>query len=736
MRFVLAAVNMLMTSRNIAARCLIGGNNAKGIVYGRSCRARGLSALPVFMIVSLTLLAAGWLAVASTRLPADSKPASLTYVNHSGIHTLDPARMSWTTDFRVALNLWEGLTSWDPGTLEPIAGAAHFPPSVSEDGKRVTFVLRDDARWSNGDPVLARDFVRGIRRGLEPGTAGDYTFLLTDQIVGAGAYHQRRLEEVGVLTALVRLRDGWGLTPSQAQALARANILELEKCCSSVEARNEASRAQNATAAWETYARDLQERVGQSGAIDVARLHRTRLAAHAREADMLFADVGVRAADRRTLTIELRAPCAYFMDMTGFPIFLPCHESIERFRQDEDGCGLTETGLVVYDPAWTKPRGNPGADHSGMIRSGANRSGANGSGTNGSGTSRARATGGEDTYQGLITNGAYRLSSWTFKRRLRLEANPHYHGRAGVTCPIVDMLVFDHLNAALMAYDAGSVDLLPDLGVAFEHELIRLAESGERPDIRLVPLHATYFLNFNCLTTHEGRANPFADPLVRRAFTMAIDRATLVNDVLAKGDVVAGSVVPPSMNPNYPAPGGLSFDPGAAQMALEAAGYPGGDAFPVVEFLYTPNDELGCQAIASMWERHLGVRVRLLGMESKTFAQRKANHRYMVARGNWFADYRDPTTFLDCYRRASGNNDSGYDGLRFETLMNDARVEVDPVRRFAILAEAERIIVEDDCPVLPLWHYRMPIAVKPHVRGIHPNARLWFPFQHVDTGGG
>ena len=72
--------------------------------------------------------------------------ADFIYVNPSGIHTLDPARMSWLQDFRVALNLWEGLTTWDPQTLEPIGGSADFPPEISDDGLTHTFQIRGDAR--------------------------------------------------------------------------------------------------------------------------------------------------------------------------------------------------------------------------------------------------------------------------------------------------------------------------------------------------------------------------------------------------------------------------------------------------------------------------------------------------------------------------------------------------------------------------------------------------------------
>ena len=76
------------------------------------------------VLVALALLTGTlWLIAASSR----RERADLTYLNPSGIHTLDPARMSWTQDIRVALNIWEGLTTYDPRTLEPVEGAAVFP---------------------------------------------------------------------------------------------------------------------------------------------------------------------------------------------------------------------------------------------------------------------------------------------------------------------------------------------------------------------------------------------------------------------------------------------------------------------------------------------------------------------------------------------------------------------------------------------------------------------------------
>ena len=115
-----------------------------------------------------------------------TRRADFTFINRGDIKTLDPRRMSWAQDIRVGLALWEGLYSFDPRTLDPIPGSAH-EVEVSEDKLVYTFHIRPEAGWSNGDPLLASDFVWGWRRLLEQ--TGDYTYLLF-YIKGARAYSE------------------------------------------------------------------------------------------------------------------------------------------------------------------------------------------------------------------------------------------------------------------------------------------------------------------------------------------------------------------------------------------------------------------------------------------------------------------------------------------------------------------------------------------------------------------
>jgi oligopeptide transport system substrate-binding protein len=115
----------------------------------------------------------------------EAKP-DFVFINRGEIGTLDPNRMSWLQDIRVGYGLWEGLYTLDNKTLEAIPGTADRI-DISPDQRIYTFHIRNTARWSNGDPVVAGDFVFAWRRMLrEP---GDYTELL-HCIAGAEAYEQ------------------------------------------------------------------------------------------------------------------------------------------------------------------------------------------------------------------------------------------------------------------------------------------------------------------------------------------------------------------------------------------------------------------------------------------------------------------------------------------------------------------------------------------------------------------
>src|SRR5688572_28109944 len=102
------------------------------------------------------------------------KRADFRFINRGDIFTLDLNQMSYMQDFRLTYGIREGLYSPDPVTFRPTpAGAVSY--DLSPDKRVWTFRLRPEARWSNGDPVTAHDYVFSWRRMLED--PGEYTYL-------------------------------------------------------------------------------------------------------------------------------------------------------------------------------------------------------------------------------------------------------------------------------------------------------------------------------------------------------------------------------------------------------------------------------------------------------------------------------------------------------------------------------------------------------------------------------
>ncbi len=115
------------------------------------------------------------------------------------LRTLDPQRTSMLRDFRVIMCLFDPLTKVSPETGEPEPATAERW-QVSDDGRTWTFHLREDARWSNGDPVRAGEFIVGWRRAMMPDFAAYYRKMF-DYIEGAEAWFELRNEELAEYAA-------------------------------------------------------------------------------------------------------------------------------------------------------------------------------------------------------------------------------------------------------------------------------------------------------------------------------------------------------------------------------------------------------------------------------------------------------------------------------------------------------------------------------------------------------
>ncbi len=148
---------------------------------------------------------------AAATAPAKADVTTLTRGNGPEPDTLDPQRARTDSAFNVLRDVFEGLTAVGPdGGAVPAAARSW---DMSTDGLEYTFHLRDGLKWSNGDRLVAGDYVAGMQRLVDPATASPYAQIL-EPVVNAAAITrgEKKPAELGVSapderTVVIRLQN-------------------------------------------------------------------------------------------------------------------------------------------------------------------------------------------------------------------------------------------------------------------------------------------------------------------------------------------------------------------------------------------------------------------------------------------------------------------------------------------------------------------------------------------------
>ncbi|RNF82876.1 peptide ABC transporter substrate-binding protein [Montanilutibacter psychrotolerans] len=328
--------------------------------------------------------------------------------------------------------------------------------------------------------------------------------------------------------------------------------------------------------------------------------------------------------------------------------------------------------------------------------------------------------GAEHTRPGnLVSNGAYRLTSWTPQANLVVERNPRFHGATGVAIERVRFHVTEDAAAELQRFAAGDLHLTE---VVPPQPLASLrARFGDQ--LRISPYIGAFWLGMN-LTREplEGQ------PGLREALSLAVDRDILTRHVTGLGETPAFGIVPPGIAGYTPAMTIWSTSTQAqrearARALYRAAGY-SVDKPLVIELRYntsTPHRRLAL-AVAAMWRKVLGVQVRLRNEEWKVFVgNRKQRVITQVFRGGWIADLPDARNFLAAFGSDGPLNWTGFDDAGFRERLAKADAAASEAARNAWLHAAEVRLLQANA-VVPLYFYSSKHLVSPRVRGFEANA--------------
>lgn len=391
-------------------------------------------------------------------------------------------------------------------------------------------------------------------------------------------------------------------------------------------------------------------------------------------------ELAVSAPDDKTFTVTLVNDLPYFLELCAFPSMMPVRKDVIEANGDQ----------WTFDPA---------------------------------------------TY---ISNGSYKMKEWTHNSEIVVEKNDKYYDVANLGPQTITFKLMDDANAMLSGFNSGELQFIEN---APQAELANLIGSG---DMKIVDYIGTYYV---CFQTQRA---PFDNPKVREAFTLAVDRTYIVNKVTQSGQVEANGFVPAgvydaegasgddfrTVGGGYYAETDADYEANCekARQLLAEAGYPNGEGFPVVEYLYNTDDshKAVAEALQNMWEEQLGVTVTLNNQEWAAFLQTRKDGDYSIARNGWIADYNDPMSFLDMWLAGGGNNDAQYANPDYDALIQKAKATSDQSERMAAMHEAEDMIIGRDYALCPLYFYTQKYMLDDSIKGMYytPLGYFFFGYTH------
>ncbi len=320
----------------------------------------------------------------------------------------------------------------------------------------------------------------------------------------------------------------------------------------------------------------------------------------------------------------------------------------------------------------------------------------------------------------LVSNGAYKLQKWEPRQKIEVIRNEHYWQHALCKLDKITIFPYDDQDTVYKLFRNGQLHWVPSIPLSKRDEIQRQAEYYVSPYI------GTYFYRYNVTQP------PFDDKRVRRALSLAIDRTVITDQVLQCGQEPATWFCPAIAG--YQPITGLAYNPEEARRLLLSAGFDEHhQPFPVVEILYNTSDSHKriAETIAYQWKRNLNIQVELRNTEWKVLLNDMDQLSYQIVRSSWVGDYLDPNTFFDLWQTGGGNNRTGWSNPNYDRLLEQSRIELDRDKRFQSFQQMERILVEDEFPLIPLYIYVSQGMLSPKVKGWHENIRDLHPIMYI-----
>ena len=324
--------------------------------------------------------------------------------------------------------------------------------------------------------------------------------------------------------------------------------------------------------------------------------------------------------------------------------------------------------------------------------------------------------------ENLVTLGPYRVAEWVQGDRIVMKSYRGYRGEPPEIETVVCRMVAEPLTA-LALYENGELDIIPrDLPPSLLRRL-RL-----HPDYRSGAKLSVSYLLFNT------RRAPFNKAENRRAFIRSLNRNALAA-FFQGAQSPTSSWVPPGLI-GYRAEIGIPAEEKSSPLLSGQN----------LGLRFSGNDtwNLMFQSIQRSTQDHLGVRLKLDQIDSREYSKFLGTLSGAHARNTlmphilflgWVADYPDSHSFMNVFTSTSESNYSGWTNKTYDALVESAASTLDEAARANLYFQAQKLLLNDEAVIMPLFYSSHQALVKPDLRGVNLNVLDKWYFQNFRFAG-
>lgn len=335
------------------------------------------------------------------------------------------------------------------------------------------------------------------------------------------------------------------------------------------------------------------------------------------------------------------------------------------------------------------------------------------------------------TSEDLLYTGPFILKDWQQTgAEWTLAKNPEYYDQAVVKLDKIKGSTIKEENTGIQLFESGELDLQKISGL-YVQQYQNNDSLGTQKDI------ANYFLDFN-----KQANKPLANVHLRKAIALAIDKESLVNDVLNDGASVLNGLIPsglyanPNTNEDFRTYSGEynEYDSNKAQAEWSQAQSAIGDKIELT-LLVTDDDhgqKIG-EYLQNQLQDHLpGLTITINKQPRTNLNQSRADGQYELSISGWIAGSNDLDSYFNLYKKGSSYNYGGYVNEDYTALTENARTvdANDPDKVFEDYKSAESILLAEDAAQVPLYQSASNYMIRSTIKDIQfPAYGAYFYFR-------